>query len=36
MENKLINNVVHQLKDNQDGNNWLDENFKKKLEKVNE
>lgn len=36
MENKLINNAVQQLKDNQDGTNWLDENFKKKLEEVNE
>lgn len=36
MENKLINNVVKQLKDNQDQSNWLDENFKKKLENVNE
>jgi hypothetical protein len=31
-----MDNVVHQLKDNQDGTNWLDENFKKKLEKVSE
>lgn len=35
MENKLIKNTVQQLMDNQDGNNWLDENFKKKLENVN-
>ena len=34
MENKLINNFVQQLKDNQNGNNWLDENFNKKLETV--
>lgn len=35
MENKLIKNFVQQLKDNQDGDNWLDESFRKKLEKVN-
>lgn len=36
MQNQLINNFVQQLKDNQDGNNWLDENFRKKLEKLSE
>lgn len=36
MENKLINNYIQQLKDTLDGSNWLDESFKKKLEKVNE
>ena len=34
MENKLIENFVQQLKDNQDGSNWLDENFRKKLEHI--
>ena len=30
MNNKLTTNAITQLKDNQDGSNWLDENFKKK------
>lgn len=36
MENKLIINYVEQLKTNLEGDNWLDENFKKKLEKISE
>jgi len=36
MENKLINNAVNQLKQNQYGESWLDESFKKKLETVTE
>ncbi|TDQ27523.1 DinB family protein [Tenacibaculum caenipelagi] len=36
MNNKLITNVISQLKNNLDGNNWLDENFKKKLKTVTE
>ncbi|WP_428740467.1 DinB family protein [Tenacibaculum sp.] len=36
MNNKLITNAITQLKNNQDGSNWLDENFKKKLENVTE
>lgn len=36
MGNTLIKNVVQQLKNNQDGGNWLDENFKKTIEQVNE
>lgn len=36
MENKLINNFVQQLKNNNEGSSWLDENFSKKLENVNE
>lgn len=34
MRNKLTNNVVQQLENNQSGNNWLDESFKKKLKQV--
>jgi hypothetical protein len=29
-----MDNVAHQLKDNRDGTNGLDENFKKKREEV--
>lgn len=36
MENKLINNFVQQLKNNNEGSSWLDENFSKKLENVTE
>lgn len=36
MGNKLIINYVEQLKTNLEGDNWLDENFKKKLEKISE
>src|SRR5699024_8016096 len=36
MEKKLIQNAIRQLKDNQEGDNWLDESFRKKLEKVSD
>lgn len=36
MDNKLIQNFIQQLKDVQDGNSWLDENFSKKLDKITE
>jgi uncharacterized damage-inducible protein DinB len=36
MENKLIINYIEQLKTTLEGDNWLDENFKKKLEKISE
>jgi len=36
MESKLINNAVDQLEENQNGGSWLDENFRKKLEAINE
>src|SRR5690606_32232219 len=36
MENKIIGNLIQQLRDNMDGTNWLDENFKKKLEAIDE
>ncbi len=35
MGNTLVKNFVQQLRNNQDGDSWLDESFKKKLEKVN-
>jgi len=30
MEKKLIQNAIRQLKDNQEGDNWLDESFRRK------
>ena len=36
MDNKLINNYIQQLKDLQNGSNWLDETFTKKLDNVTE
>lgn len=36
MDNKLIKNFVQQLKDIQDEENWLDENFKNKIDKISE
>jgi len=36
MENKIIELLVRQLQDVQDGSNWLDENFKKKLTGISE
>lgn len=36
MDNKLIRNFIQQLEDLQDGNNWLDENFAKKLDSITE
>lgn len=34
MSNKLIKNIISQLIDVQEKENWLDENFKKKIESV--
>lgn len=34
MENKIVQLLARQLQDNFDGDNWLDENFDKKLKKV--
>lgn len=36
MNNTLIANITQQLQDIQDGENWLDENFKKKIEPISE
>jgi len=36
MDNKLIKNFVQQLQDIQGKENWLDENFKKKIDKISE
>ena len=36
VDNKLIKNFVRQLKDIQDEENWLDENFKNKIDKISE
>ncbi|WP_353127670.1 DinB family protein [Parapedobacter pyrenivorans] len=36
MNNKLIQNIIAQLLDVQEKENWLDENFKKKMESVGE
>lgn len=36
MSNSILTNLVQQLKDNMEGDSWLDENFKKKLDEVNE
>ena len=36
MENKIMECLVRQLQDVQDGSNWLDENFKKKLTGISE
>lgn len=34
--NKLIQNIISQLLDLQEQENWLDENFKKKIENIRE
>ncbi len=36
MDNKLIKNITQQLLDVQEQENWLDENFKKKIDKITE
>jgi uncharacterized damage-inducible protein DinB len=36
MDNKLIKNITRQLQDVQDQENWLDENFKKKIDSISE
>lgn len=36
MDNKLIQNIIRQLQDVQDQENWLDENFKNKIDKIPE
>ncbi|CAN5404829.1 hypothetical protein BH23BAC1_BH23BAC1_29500 [soil metagenome] len=36
MNNKLIQCYVHQFKDTLEGDNWLDENFKKKMDAITE
>ncbi|MFC4874793.1 DinB family protein [Negadavirga shengliensis] len=36
MDNKLIKNITRQLQDVQDQENWLDENFKKKIDDIPE
>jgi hypothetical protein len=36
MRNNIIKGIIRQLQDNLDGNNWLDESFKKKIEGIDE
>lgn len=36
MEKDLISHFIHQMKETLEGDNWVDENFKKKLDGLNE